>query len=225
MKILLVEDERKLNEALAGILKQNKYSVDCAYDGEQGLDMALSNGYDCILLDVLMPKMDGITMLKELRAEKINTPVLMLTALSEVHNKIEGFDSGADDYVPKPFSVPELLAHIRALTRRKGDIIQDNSLTFGNAKLNLFAYSLSTDGMSVKLSAKEFDILKYLFERPKFVAVKDDIITAVWGYDGDFESNNLEVYMSFLRKKIAYVKADFTIESVRGVGYQLQKKE
>lgn len=221
MRILLVEDEKKLSEALVNILKREKYEVDAAYDGEDGLYYALANIYDIIILDVLMPKKNGWEVLKELRMKKITTPVLMLTALADTSDKIQGLDLGADDYLAKPFSVPELLARIRALLRRKGSLISDNTLKYGNTVLSLSSYLLSSNYTSIKLSVKEFEIMRYFFENSSFVAEKESMISRVWGLDNDFESNNLEVYISFIRKKLQHIKANYTIETIRGVGYRL----
>lgn len=220
MRVLLVEDEKQLSEALQNVLKREKYEVDAAYDGEDGLYYALANIYDAIILDVMMPKKNGFEVLKELRSKNITTPVLMLTALSDVQDKIQGLDLGADDYLGKPFSVPELLARLRAIMRRKERII-NNTLKYGNTELDLKTYQLKSDTNNVKLSLKEFEIMRYFFENPTFVAEKENLISKVWGFDNDFESNNLEVYISFLRKKLIYLKANYNIESLRGIGYRL----
>ncbi|HPG92254.1 MAG TPA: response regulator transcription factor [Clostridia bacterium] len=221
MRVLLVEDEKKLSEALTDILKKNGYAVDAVFDGEDGYDYAFTNIYDVIILDVLLPSLNGFEVLTKLRKKKITTPILMLTALSEEFDKVNGLDKGADDYLAKPFSVPELLARLRALTRRRGELVTDNILTVGNVSLNLSTYSLQTEKNEVKLSGKEFEIARYFFERPNFVSTKDDIISKVWGLDGEFISNNLEAYISFLRKKLFFVGADIAIEAVRGVGYKI----
>ncbi len=221
MRILLVEDEVKLSDALVNILKREKYEVDATYDGEDGLYYALTNIYDAIILDVMMPKMNGWEVLQNIRAKKITTPVLMLTALSETADKIHGLDSGADDYLSKPFSTPELLARLRAIMRRKGQLVTDNTMTYGNTTLNLSSYQLYSLQTSIKLSVKEFEIMRYFFENPTFVAEKEALISKVWGFDNDFESNNLEVYISFLRKKLLHIKANYGIESIRGIGYRL----
>lgn len=221
MRILLVEDEKKLSEALTSILKKNGYEIDAVYDGEDGVYYACTNIYDVIILDVMLPKFDGFSALAKIRAKKIATPVLMLTALSDENSKVGGLDAGADDYLAKPFSVPELLARLRALTRRRGDLVTDNLLTVGNVSLNLATYNLQGIKDVIKLSGKEFEIARFFFERPNFVSTKDDIIMKVWGLDSEFESNNLEAYISFLRKKLAFVGADVIIESIRGVGYKI----
>lgn len=221
MRILLVEDEKELARALAKMLTKEGYDVDCVYDGVDGLNFASTGMYDMILLDVIMPKMNGFEVLSEIRSRKLSTPVIMLTALADEKDKIEGLDKGADDYVSKPFSFPELSARMRAVLRRRGKLISDNKLEYHEASLDLTTYELSTKNGSINLTGKEFELLRYLFEYPNFVAAKEDLILKAWGLNSEFESNNLEVYMSFLRKKLRHLGASFTIESVRGVGYKL----
>lgn len=221
MKILLVEDEISLSDALVNILKKEKYQVDAVYNGEDGINYALTGIYDLIILDVILPIKNGFDVLKEIRKNKIGTPILMLTALSQESDKIKGFDLGADDYLPKPFLTGELLARIRALLRRKGEYI-DNYLEYGNLKLNLKTYELESEKNSIKVSSKEFEIMRYLLSKPTFIAARDDIINKVWGFDCEIESNSIEVYMSFLRKKLNFIGANVTISTVRGVGYKLE---
>ena len=203
MKLLLVEDEKQLSEALQQILIKNKYSVDAVYNGDEGLDYALTDVYDVIILDIMLPKLNGIEILKMIRKRKISTPVILLTAKGSVEDRILGLDSGADDYLPKPFSPDELLARLRALTRRNGDFINENILEFSDIKLNLSTYDMEVNDNSITLTQKEFEILKYFMQRPKLVVSKDDLITKLWGFDSDIEHNNIEVYISFLRKKLA----------------------
>ncbi len=221
MRLLLAEDERSLSDALVRVFASEKYEVDAVYDGESALDYALSGIYDVILLDILMPKMKGTEVLRELRKREVATPVLMLTALSSSEDKVAGLDLGADDYLTKPFSISELLARVRALIRRRGQLVSDNKLNYQNISLDMSTYKLSSQSGNIKLSVKEFEIMRYLLERPTFVAKKEELILKVWGYDSEFESNNLEAYMSFLRKKLKQLGAEFTINSVRGVGYEL----
>ena len=222
MKLLLVEDEKQLSEALQQILIKNKYSVDAVYSGDEGLDYALSDVYDVIILDIMLPKLNGIEILKMIRKRKISTPVILLTAKGSIEDRILGLDSGADDYLPKPFSPDELLARLRALTRRNGDFINENILEFSDIKLNLSTYDMEVNDNSITLTQKEFEILKYLMQRPKLVVSKDDLITKLWGFDSDIEHNNIEVYISFLRKKLAYVESNVKITTIRRVGYRLE---
>ena len=222
MKLLLVEDEKQLSEALQQILIKNKYTVDAVYNGDEGLDYALTDVYDVIILDIMLPKRNGIEILKMIRKRKISTPVILLTAKDSVEDRILGLDSGADDYLPKPFSPDELLARLRALTRRNGDFINENILEFSDIKLNLSTYDMEVNDNSITLTQKEFEILKYFMQRPKLVVSKDDLITKLWGFDSDIEHNNIEVYISFLRKKLAYVESNVKITTIRRVGYRLE---
>lgn len=223
MKLLLVEDEVQLSEALTQILMKNKYSVDAVYNGEDGLDYGLTDVYDVIILDIMLPKLNGLQVLRQLRKENISTPVILLTAKSQIEDRVAGLDSGADDYLVKPFAPEELLARLRALTRRKGEVINDNILQFGDISLNIQSYDLQTANESIRLTSKEFEILRYFMQRPKNVVSKDDLITKVWGYDSDAEHNNIEVYISFLRKKLAHIDSNVTISTIRGVGYKLEE--
>lgn len=222
MKLLVVEDEMQLADALSEILKRNMYSVDVAYDGNEGLDNALTGLYDGIILDIMLPGMNGIDILRTLRAAKVNTPVLLLTARSEIEDKINGLDCGADDYLTKPFITGELLARVRALTRRKGEIVDDNSMGFNGLELHKNTCSISWKGNDVKLSLKEFQIMELLMANPKQILPKERIIEKIWGYESDVEYNNIEVYISFLRKKISAISAPVQIKTARGIGYSLE---
>ncbi len=222
MKLLLIEDEKELSEALFQILTKNKYSVDTVYDGEDGLDYALTGIYDVIILDIMLPKLDGLSLLKRIRKEGILTPVIMLTAKSQIEDRVTGLDLGADDYLTKPFAVEELLARLRSITRRKGIVINDNILTYGDMRLNINTYDLDVNDESIRLTLKEFEIIKYFMERPKCVVSKDDLITKLWGFDSEVEYNNIEVYISFLRKKLSYLNSKVNIVTIRGVGYRLE---
>lgn len=222
MRLLLVEDEKQLSEALKHILMKNKYTVDAVYNGDDGLDYALTGVYDVIILDIMLPKLNGIEILKTIRKKGISTPVILLTAKATIEDKILGLDCGADDYLPKPFSTEELLARLRALTRRSGGFINENTLEFSDIKLNLSTYDMEVKDNSITLTQKEFEILRYFMQRPKSVVSKDDLITKLWGYDSDIEYNNIEVYISFLRKKLDYVESNVKITTIRRVGYRLE---
>ena len=221
MRLLLVEDEKQLSEALQQILIRNKYSVDAVYNGDEGLDYSLTGVYDVIILDIMLPKLNGLEILKMIRRRKISTPVILLTAKDSVEDKILGLDSGADDYLPKPFSPDELLARLRALTRRNGDFINENILEFSDIRLNLSTYDMGVNDNSITLTQKEFEILKYFMQRPKLVVSKDDLITKLWGFDSNVEHNNIEVYISFLRITLAYVESYVKISTILRVGYRL----
>lgn len=222
MRILIVEDEQRLAEALAQILSKNKYTADISLDGESGLDNALSGIYDAIILDVMLPKLSGFEILRTMRAERVTTPVMMLTAKDDISDKVTGLDLGADDYLTKPFSTEELLARLRALIRRKSDAVCENTLSFSDLSLNLDTFELICKGKSVKLGLKEFDIMKILLGYGSRVLSKEILIEKVWGYDSEAEYNNVEVYISFLRKKLMHLKSGVSIKTIRGVGYSLE---
>jgi two-component system response regulator ArlR len=225
MRILIVEDELHLAEALTQILRKNNYSVDAAQDGEAGLDNALSNIYDVIILDIMLPKVDGITILKEIRKEGISTPVILLTARGEISDRVIGLDSGADDYLAKPFATEELLARIRALSRRKGEVLPSNTLKFGDIELNTATLKLSRGSKEVKIILKESELLELLISRKNSATSKEIIIEKLWGFDAEVEHNNVEVYISFLRKKLTHLSSEVIINTVRGVGYILEVKK
>ncbi|MCD7890638.1 MAG: response regulator transcription factor [Ruminococcus sp.] len=208
MKLLVVEDEVQLADALTEILKRNKYIVDTAYNGNDGLDCALSGVYSCIILDIMLSGMNGIEILRNVRAEHLSTPVLLLTARSEVEDKINGLDCGADDYLTKPFVTGELLARVRALTRRKSDIFDENKMTFNSLVLNKNSCSMSFNGNDVKLSLKEYQIMELLIVNPRRIIPKERIIEKIWGFESNVEYNNIEVYISFLRKKLNAIGTD-----------------
>lgn len=222
MRILIVEDEVNLAEALVQILRKNNYSVDAVHDGKEGLDFALSGIYDLLLLDIMLPGMDGIRILKELRAASVAAPVIMLTAKGETDDKIAGLDYGADDYVAKPFSTGELLARIRAALRRKGEVVPEDTLKFGDIELNTSTLKLSCRGKELKLILKESELLELLLTRKQAVTSKEQIIEKLWGFDSEAEHNNVEVYISFLRKKLTFLNASVRINTIRGVGYVLE---
>ena len=220
MNILIVEDEIQLADGICEIFRSQKYTCDAVYDGEEGLAYAESGIYDVIVLDIMLPKMNGFEVLKSLRSKHINTPIILLTARDDISDKVKGLDYGADDYLTKPFSKDELLARIRALSRRTGDIIIDQ-LTYGDLILDLNGYTLSCKDKSLHIGHKEFEILKIMFSNPTQTFSKDEIITKVWGYLSDAEDNNIEVYISFIRKKLAFLKSKVSIATVRKIGYYL----
>lgn len=222
MRILIVEDEVRLAEALVQIFMKEKYSADACYDGVSGLDNALTGIYDVIVLDIMLPKMNGLEVLRTLRANKIKTPVILLTAKDEVSDKVTGLDIGADDYLTKPFYTEELLARIRSLGRRNSDVICDNILSFDDISLNISTYELMCGEKSVKLGLKEFNIMELLIKNGARILSKETLIEKIWGYESDAEYNNVEVYISFLRKKLSHIKSKVMIKTVRGVGYCLE---
>ena len=221
MRILIVEDEQRLAEALGQIMAEQRYLDDLVYDGADGLDYALTGQYDAIILDVMLPKVDGFEVARRLRCAHISTPILMLTARDEMPDKIADLDHGADDYMTKPFDIGELLARVRALTRRQGEVIGEQ-LTAGDLILELSTRCLRCGAKSVRLGFKEFDILRLLMQHSRSVVPKEDIISRVWGLESDAEDNNVEVYISFLRKKLTFLSSCVAIGTVRKVGYYLE---
>lgn len=224
MRVLIVEDEIRLADALAQILKENKIMVDVVYDGKDGYEYALTNIHDVIILDLMLPLMNGFEVSKKLRDEKIQTPILILTAKYSTTDKVTGLDCGADDYMTKPFESDELLARLRALTRRHGEI-QLNEATFGDLSLNLSTGDLHCKGKSTHLNFKESEILKILMANTGGAITKDDLIVKVWGYDSDATDNNVEAYISFIRKKLNFLGSNVIITALRKMGYRLEEKE
>lgn len=224
MRLLLAEDEKEMSNALVAILKHNNYSVDAVYDGADALDFGLSQNYDGIILDIMMPKMNGLEVLEKLRAQGIHTPILMLTAKSQIEDRIKGLDTGADDYLSKPFAMGELLARVRAMTRRKAEFTP-NLLCLGNLSLNKANYELSNGDTSVRLSNKEFQMLEMLMNNPKRLISTEQFMERIWGYDAEAEINVVWVYISYLRKKLESLKATVKLKAVRGIGYTLEENE
>lgn len=221
MRLLVIEDEEALADALCEILRQNSYMADSVSNGLEGLDYARSNIYDMILLDIMLPGMDGISILKTLRREQIFTPVILLTAKSELQDIVTGLDAGSDDYLAKPFSTTELLARIRALTRRGAGYIGEIT-TYADISLNKGTMELSCGKNSIRLGAKEFQLMEIFLASPKQVIPKDLLIEKVWGIDTDAEYNNVEVYVSFLRQKLHSLGTAVQIKTSRGIGYYLE---
>lgn len=217
MRILVVEDEHKIANSIKRGLEQEAYAVDVAYDGEEGFDLASSEDYDLIILDLMLPKMPGMEVCKKLRGQSIHTPILMLTALGEIGNKVEGLNAGADDYMVKPFAFEELLARIRALARRpkeaKSDILKTKNLTLDPA-----SFEVKKDGKQIELSRKEFALLEYLMRNEGKVVSKENIIAHVWDYESDILPNTVEVFIGYLRGKVG---GDI-IKTVRGFGYKIE---
>ena len=221
MRILIVEDEKRLARTIGDLLEAQHYTVDLCYDGESGLDNALSDIYDAMILDVMLPRMDGLTVARRLREAGRTLPILMLTARSGLEDKVSGLDSGADYYLTKPFANEELLACLRALTRKNGGGKLDNRMQFGDLTLELTSCLLSCGERSVRLSRKEFDIMTLLMSNGDQVVPKETLILKVWGYEADAEDNNVEVYISFLRKKLNHLKSGVAIKTLRMLGYHL----
>ena len=223
MRLLLVEDEKRMAQALCEILRQEKYEVDHYSNGLDGLAAIESNIYDIIILDVMLPVMNGFEIAKRTRSKGITTPILMLTAKAELDDKVTGLDSGADDYLTKPFMTKELLARLRALGRRTLGA-HDGVLTYADISLDTSTLILSctTNGQSVRLSEKEYRILEYLIANSGQILTREQLAVKIWGFESDAEYNNVEVYMSFTRKKLSFVGAKAEIKAVRGIGYELR---
>lgn len=222
MRLLLAEDEKSLSKAIVAILERNNYSVDAVYDGLEALEYLDSDTYDGLILDVMMPKMDGITVLKKIREKGSNIPVLILTAKSEIDDKVLGLDSGANDYLTKPFNTHELLARIRAMTRTS--TLQTTSiLTMGNISLNTATFELSSPGGSFRLANKEFQMLELLMRNAGHLISTERFMEKIWGYDSDAEISVVWVYISYLRKKLTALGANVQIKAARNAGYSLEE--
>ena len=222
MRILLCEDEKELSNAISAILKHHNYTVDAVYDGMDALDYALSGQYDVILLDIMMPKMNGLEVLEQLRAMHIQTPVMVLSAKSEIEDRITGLDMGADDYLPKPFSMAEMLARIRALTRRKHEVME-NTLTFADLTLDRLTYELVVENKRLRLSNREFQMMEMLLSHPRTLIPTERFMERIWGYDNEAEIHVVWVYISYLRKKLATLGANVQIKVSRNAGYSLEE--
>lgn len=225
MRVLLAEDEKRMASALVAILKQEKYDVDHVPDGESALSALESNIYDIAVLDVMMPYLNGFDVARKARSAGISTPILMLTAKSQVDDKVQGLDSGADDYLTKPFETKELLARLRALIRRKTNPdIRDGELCFGDLALNVPTATLSCNatGRSIRLGEKELKILEYMMTNRNQIITREQLAVKIWGFENEAEYNNVEVYMSFTRKKLTFVGSSVELKAVRGLGYELR---
>lgn len=224
MRLLIAEDEKSLSKALTVILEKNNYSVDAAYDGEEALDYLEMGRYDGVILDIMMPKMDGLTVLKKLRAKGNAVPVLMLTAKSEIDDRVTGLDCGANDYLTKPFDTKELLARIRAMTRVHA-VTQSSVLTMGNISLDRTTFELSSPTGSFRLANKEFQVMELLMCNPKQLISTELMMEKIWGFDSDAEINVVWAYISYLRKKLTALNADIKIKASRNAGYSLEAVE
>ena len=222
MHILFAEDEKALSKALTTILERNNYSVDAVFDGQAALEYLEADNYDCVILDIMMPKVDGITVLKEIRKKGNLIPVLMLTAKSEVDDKVLGLDAGANDYLTKPFHSKELLARIRAITRTH-TVQVDSRLQFGNITLDRATFELASPTGSFQLANKEFQMMELLMSNPHNLIPSERFLEKIWGYDSDTEVNVVWVYISYLRKKLAVLHADIQIKATRNAGYSLEE--
>lgn len=220
MRLLQAEDERDLSDALVIVLKHNQYSVDAVYNGPDALDYLETDNYDAAILDIMMPGMDGLSVLKKLRANGSQLPVLLLTARSEIDDRVNGLDSGADDYLTKPFSMKELLARIRAITRRNPQAT-DSILHFEDLRLNRSTYQLSTDAGTISLSNREYQMMEMLLTNPGQIISVEQFMDRIWGYDSDAELNVVWVYISYLRKKLSTLQSRVKIKSSRGLGYSI----
>lgn len=224
MRVLIVEDEVRLAETLRDLLELEHYTADISHDGETGLDNALSDIYDLVILDVMLPKRDGFSVLRELRQAGKTVPVLMLSARSELSDRVEGLDCGADYYLTKPFEPKELLACVRMLTRRQPEQRGSNALEYGDLRLETDTLQLCCGERSVRLSRKEFDLMELLMRSRDMVLTKERLILKVWGYESDAEDNNVEVYISFLRKKLEHLHSGVKIRTIRMAGYCLTQE-
>ena len=221
MRILLAEDEKSMSRALCAILSKNNYAVEAVDNGEDAMDYLLTGEYDCAVLDVMMPKMDGFTVLRKVREKGISIPILMLTARSEVDDKVEGLDLGANDYLTKPFESKELLARLRAITRSVSSSA-DNTLRFGNIELNRASFTLSGPQGAMRLAAKEYQMMEYLMSNPGALISTDRFMEKVWGLDSDADINVVWTNLSYLRKKLSSIGANVKIKASRNAGYSLE---
>ena len=221
MRILVADDEREITKALKAVLERSKYTVDAVDNGDDALDYALQGVYDGIILDIMMPGQDGLSVLQALREKGVATPVMLLTARSEVSDRVTGLEAGADDYLPKPFAMAEFLARVKALLRRSGSYAMD-VLTLGNLSLNCSTYELSTPGRSIRMSNKEFQLMEHFMRSPKQVFSTEDLMDKLWGWDSEAEINVVWTNIANLRRKLSTLEADVELRSIRGAGYRLE---
>lgn len=225
MKILIIEDEYSLADAIAETLKKENFTVEIITDGQQGEDEALINVYDLVLLDVMLPHKNGFEILKELRREKISTPIIMLTAKSEIYDKLEGLENGADDYITKPFHMKELVARVKVILKRNSSLEDTDVIEFADLKLDLKTGKMCCGEQEITINGKELELLEILLINRNQIIDREVLANKIWGYDSDAEYNNVEVYVSFLRKKLRILKSKVKIKAVRGIGYKLEDKD
>lgn len=224
MNILIIEDEYSLADAVAETLKKEKFNICIKINGEEGEDEALTGIYDLILLDVMLPKKSGFEILRYLRQEKIKTPIIMLTAKSEIDDKLNGLENGADDYITKPFSMRELMARIKAVLKRTNNIEDANCLEFGDIKLDLKTAKLKCNDNEIQISGKELELLEQLLLNKNQILSRENLLERIWGYESDAEYNNVEVYITFIRRKLKLIDSNVNIKAVRGIGYKLEER-
>ena len=224
MNILIIEDEYSLADAVAEMLKKEDFNVCIKTDGEEGEDEALTENYDLILLDVMLPNKNGFEILKYLRQEKIKTPVIMLTAKSEIDDKLNGLENGADDYITKPFSMRELMARVKAVLKRSNNIENLDCLEYGDLTLDLKSAKLICGNNEIQISKKELELLEYFLLNKNQIVTRENLFEKIWGYDSEVEYNNVEVYFTFIRRKLKLIGSNVNIKSVRGLGYKLEEK-
>ncbi len=223
MKILIIEDEYSLADAIAETLQKENYTTKIVTNGEDGEDEALTNIYDLILLDVMLPKKDGFEILRNLKNEKISAPIIMITAKSEITDKLKGLENGVDDYITKPFHMRELIARIKIVLKRNSNIEDDNILEYSDLKLDLSTGKMSSNGTEISINGKELELLEILLLNKNQIISKEALINKIWGYDSNAEYNYVEVYASFLRKKLKLLKSKVKIKAVRGMGYKMEE--
>lgn len=224
MKVLIIEDEYSLADAIAETLKKEKFTVNIVTDGEQGENEALTDIYDLILLDIMLPNKDGFKILENLRKEKIDTPIIILTAKSEINDKLNGLENGADDYITKPFHMRELVARVKVILKRKTNIKDTNILEYNDLKLDVRTGKMICNDNEIAINGKELDLLEILLVNKNQIVNREMLANKIWGYNSDTEYNNVEVYVSFLRKKLKLIKSNVRIEAVRGIGYKMEVK-
>lgn len=222
MRILIIEDEYALADAISEILKKENFTVDIVTNGIEGEDEALTGVYDLILLDVMLPGKNGFEILEKLKKEKVKTPIIMLTAKSEINDKLQGLENGADDYITKPFHIRELVARVKNIIKRTNEMQETNLIEYGDLKLNIYTCELICNDKNIKVNGKELKLLQQLLINKNQVISKEDLTNKIWGYDSEAEYNNVEVYITFLRRKLKLLNSNVKIKAIRGIGYKME---